>query len=187
MIHECIADQWFLTKMIGKGTFSELFAGVGLRDSSIVAVKIHETGKESTVLRNEANVMKALSGLATAPRFIHADCHAGKYDYIVMELLSGGDMSDLRNRTRNHLHFIPLPVVIHLSFQMIQCLQDMHRRGYIHRDVKPANFVRRSSELTSFCLIDFGISKQVSSSCALRVPTNDRSMDLTYLIRLVPF
>ncbi|CAN0270765.1 unnamed protein product, partial [Discosporangium mesarthrocarpum] len=43
---------------------------------------------------------------------------------------------------------------------MLECLEGMHRQGYLHRDVKPANFVRRRKGGRDFVVIDFGLAKQ---------------------------
>jgi serine/threonine protein kinase len=80
-----------------------------------------------------------------------------------MELLSGEDMSALRNRVRNTSinGLIPIPSVAYLCINILRALEFVHVSGYVHRDVKPANFVRRSPKSTEFCIIDFGITKQV--------------------------
>lgn len=106
--------------------------------------------------------MQALSDTNCVPRF-YAMGQYERRDYIVMELLTGEDMTSLRNRVRNAnpTGLVPLPVVVHLACEIVNCLQDMHRKGYVHRDVKPSNFVRKSAEGTKFCAIDFGLVKQV--------------------------
>jgi serine/threonine protein kinase len=44
---------------------------------------------------------------------------------------------------------------------MLRLLKDLHAMGYVHRDVKPSNFVREADESKYFKLIDFGVTKQV--------------------------
>lgn len=39
---------------------------------------------------------------------------------------------------------------------MLECLKGVHGCGYLHRDVKPANFVRRKKNAKEFVIIDFG-------------------------------
>lgn len=43
-----------------------------------------------------------------------------------------------------------------LAAQMLECLKGVHSCGYLHRDVKPANFVRRKKNGKEFVIIDFG-------------------------------
>ncbi|CAN0541345.1 unnamed protein product, partial [Ectocarpus sp. 12 AP-2014] len=42
-----------------------------------------------------------------------------------------------------------------VSPQMLECLKGVHSCGYLHRDVKPANFVRRKKNGKEFVIIDF--------------------------------
>lgn len=88
----------------------------------------------------ESKVLRHLSNLSTVPSHIHQSKHHYSHDtvdYMVMELLSGEDMSILRDRTRSAVGFIPIPVVSYLSTQMLRCIRDMHETGYIHRSVVP--------------------------------------------------
>jgi len=82
-----------------------------------------------------------------------------------MELMSGEDMSALRNRVRSNSPsgLIPIPAIAYLCSCMLQDIRFMHSKGFVHRDVKPSNFVRKSPTSTQFCIIDFGITKQVAS------------------------
>lgn len=80
-----------------------------------------------------------------------------------MELLRGEDMAALRNRVRSASPsgLVPISIATYLARQMLSCIKCMHEKGFVHRDVKPSNFVRRSKESTEFCVIDFGLTKQV--------------------------
>ena len=103
--------------------------------------------------------MRALGPITTIPRLHHHGQHRGS-DYLVMELLSGEDMSKVRNRARQRSSgLVVLPAAVYLARQILRCLNAMHSMGYIHRDVKPANFVRRDRTTTEFCMVDFGLAK----------------------------
>lgn len=115
---------------------------------------------EHAVVRWEGEVLKNLSGSTSFPQFLYYG-NAGGSEYLVMELLGGEDMAHLRNRARQKNPLIYLPVACFLSQQMLACIKCLHEKGFIHRDVKPANFVRRGVNSTEFCMIDFGIAKQV--------------------------
>ena len=47
--------------------------------------------------------------------------------------------------------------------QMLECLKGVHACGYLHRDVKPANFVRRKKNAKEFVIIDFGEGRNRAS------------------------
>jgi serine/threonine protein kinase len=116
------------------------------------------------VLKWESTVLKTLSDHSNnVPKYYANDAVNGQ-DYLVMELLTGEDMATLRNRLRvkNPSGLIPLPIASYLARQMLNCLHQMHKNGYIHRDVKPSNFVRKSKTSSEFLTIDFGLAKQVS-------------------------
>ena len=156
------------------------------QDNRFVAIKVQRLSLTndamaltSSVLRWEADVLKSLGHHTdtnptkiTFPKFFHYDSHispsvqqsqqnGNRYEYIVMEYLSGEDMSRLRDVTRINLGYIPIPIVFYLTFQILECIQNFHSKGLVHRDIKPANFVRRNRFSSEYCMLDFGISKQV--------------------------
>lgn len=127
-----------------------------------MAIKFQNSEFDSSVMKWESMVMQDLSQIASVPRMIHYGHDIGR-DYMVMELLTGEDMASLRDRVRisSDSGLMPIEVASFLTRQMIASLRAMHDRGYVHRDVKPSNFVRRSPSITEFCVIDFGLAKQV--------------------------
>ena len=71
-------------------------------------------------------------------------------------------MGKLRNRIRNSYNSnLPLAAAAYLAKQMLTCIKGLHQRGYVHRDVKPSNFVRQNKNSTIFSIVDFGITKHV--------------------------
>lgn len=159
--------RWVVQGTIGKGAFSEIYAAKDrtVDDADLVAIKFHNADVDSSVMKWEGLVMIDLSAIETIPRLIHYGHEHGR-DYLVMDLLTGEDMAQLRDRSRLNVKskLIPVEVVSFLTRQMIRCLQPMHEKGYVHRDVKPSNFVRRSTRSTEFCIIDFGLAKMHKDS-----------------------
>lgn len=78
--------------------------------------------------------------------------------YMVLELLTGGDMSDLLGEA------LAPERVVELAVQMMRGLEHAHKSGVIHRDLKPENiFVTRDHEDRELLkLVDFGLAKVVS-------------------------
>lgn len=111
--------------------------------------------------------MLDLADIPTVPRMIYYGQEHGR-DFMVMELLMGEDMANLRDRMRTSIGsgLFPVEVASYLTGQMIAALQAMHAKGYVHRDVKPSNFVRRSPNSTEFSVIDFGLAKKVRTGDA---------------------
>lgn len=80
--------------------------------------------------------------------------------YIAMELVEGGDL----DRQIQGKAFNPLRALAVLR-DVAACLQFVHERGIIHRDVKPANVLFRNDG--SLVLTDFGIAKLMADDVKL--------------------
>jgi len=81
----------------------------------------------------------------------------GDYNVLVMELL-GPNLEQLRNYCDGKLS---LQTALMLTDQMISRLENVHNNFYVHRDLKPNNFViGRGNHMNVIYLIDFGLAKQ---------------------------
>src|SRR5207237_2489049 len=93
--------------------------------------------------------------------FVLAADEAGGRPYIVMELMPGTTLQDLVDREG------PLPVekAILKILDVIEGLQEAHRLGVVHRDVKPSNcFLDAEGRVK---VGDFGLAKSLSGSAHL--------------------
>lgn len=77
-----------------------------------------------------------------------------------MELL-GKNVANFKKNKQDYNNIIALDVLI----QMLDSIQALHDRGYIHRDIKPTNFVMGNvnpldpkSEYKVY-MVDFGLAK----------------------------
>jgi serine/threonine protein kinase len=145
------------------GAFSEIFSAFEKDTRNPVAIKLQNSGIDSSLMKWESHVLSSLTAMDFVPKLIHYGQEEGR-DFLVMELLTGDDMSVCRDRLRRHClnHLIPCPVAGHLILHMLANLRAMHETGFVHRDIKPSNFVRRSHSGSDFCMIDFGLAKQVN-------------------------
>lgn len=79
--------------------------------------------------------------------------------YLVMELLTGGDLEERLHRR------VSEDMAIKIMRQLASVLHFVHQKGIIHRDVKPANILFR--EDGTLVLTDFGIAKKIDNNVGL--------------------
>ena len=85
--------------------------------------------------------------------------------YIVMEMMSGCDLSELLER-EGQGGGLQIQRSVHFVLQILRALQVAHGAGIIHRDLKPSNafVVVKDGEPDFIKLLDFGISKITQDS-----------------------
>jgi serine/threonine protein kinase len=173
-----------LLKKIGEGGMGQVFLAEQLRLRRQVAVKlVHLDVKPDTSpggvepadeLTREAEALMALEhphilSLYDAGR-------DGDTAYLVMPYIPEGSLQDaLRAGPRQQLQLplAPAEALLYIE-QAASALQYAHDRNFIHRDVKPANFLIRSLSRTTgaargtkrlhLFLADFGLSKFLAYS-----------------------
>lgn len=155
---------------IGSGGMGVVYLGWDDHLERAVAVKViadHLAGSELAIgkLRNEAKAVAALDHPAIVRVYRYGE-EAGR-QYIAMEYIEGPTLAeqwrqdlagaagpDSPTRFRSHVK-----AVAGLLAQVADGLEHAHRRGVIHRDVKPSNIlVDREGKAH---LTDFGIARMI--------------------------
>jgi serine/threonine-protein kinase len=107
--------------------------------------------------RREAKSAAALVNRYIVPIFDLGEAEDGTY-YIVMEYVPEGDLGD---RIKNEGRLSP-GTAAEVALQVAEALQAAHKRGIIHRDVKPRNILLAGSGHIK--VADFGIARAVEST-----------------------
>jgi eukaryotic-like serine/threonine-protein kinase len=87
---------------------------------------------------------------------VHDHGRCSEWAYLVTEHAAGGDLAQ-----RLRCHIEPTQALGWLQ-QAALGLAQLHRRGYVHRDVKPANFLLRADG--TLVLADFGVAARSGAS-----------------------
>lgn len=151
-----VGGQYILGGKIGNGSFGEIFLGTNSQTKDEVAIKLEHVRSRHPQLSYEAKIYSHLQGHAGIPN-IHWTGVEGDYHVLVMDLL-GPSLEDLFtfcSRT------FTLKTCLMLFDQIITKLEFIHNEGYIHRDIKPDNFlIGLGRKANIVYVIDFGLAKK---------------------------
>ncbi|XP_073302730.1 casein kinase 1-like protein 10 [Primulina huaijiensis] len=145
-----------LGRKIGSGSFGELYLGVNIQNGEEVAIKLESVKTKHPQLHYESKIYMLLQGGTGIPNLKWFGVEA-EYNVMVIDLL-GPSLEDLFNYCNRKLS---LKTVLMLADQLINRVEYMHSRGFLHRDIKPDNFLmglgRKANQVYA---IDFGLAKK---------------------------
>ncbi|ORX90900.1 putative casein kinase I [Basidiobolus meristosporus CBS 931.73] len=151
-----VANKFRLGRKIGSGSFGEIYLATNIVSGEEVAVKLESVKARHPQLEYEAKVYKALAGGVGIP-FIRYFGTEMDYNCMVMDLL-GPSLEDLFNFCSRKFS---LKTVLLLADQMIARIEYMHSKSFLHRDIKPDNFLIGIGKWTNHVhIIDFGLAKR---------------------------
>lgn len=151
-----VGKKYRIGRKIGSGSFGDIYLGTNIISGEEVAIKLENVKAKHPQLEYEAKVYKALSGGVGIPfvRWYGTECD---YNAMVIDLL-GPSLEDLFNYCNRKFTY---KTVLLLADQLICRIEYIHARCFIHRDIKPDNFLmgigRRGSQVN---VIDFGLAKK---------------------------
>jgi hypothetical protein len=150
-----IANKYKLIEPIGKGAFGYIYKASNIRNRQLVALKIEPLSAETKMLKNETKIYQYLNGQEGIPQVLWFGVDDTNF-YMAMELLG----PSLQKSCENSKPF-SLEIAVSLTINMLKRLECIHKKGLIHRDVKPDNFLFGLGEKSKqLHLIDFGFCKK---------------------------
>eukprot|EP00830_Metopus_es_P015497 TRINITY_DN4485_c0_g1_i1.p1 TRINITY_DN4485_c0_g1~~TRINITY_DN4485_c0_g1_i1.p1 ORF type:complete len:514 (-),score=79.72 TRINITY_DN4485_c0_g1_i1:16-1557(-) len=151
-----------LGKLIGEGAFGEIYSGIDIENGREIAIKVEQLERKYLFLQNEAKVYKTLQGNPGIPLFYWAGIE-GDYYILVLELL-GDSLDHIYRKCQKKLS---LASVLFLGQQMVERIECIHSSEYLHRDIKPGNFMMGTNDNSRLVyIIDFGMAKKYTTTAA---------------------
>ena len=159
LVREALADEYELIEELGRGGMAVVYRAKEKQLEREVAIKVLPFSLSFDTefverFEREARTAAALEHPNIIP--IYRVGHSGKLAYFVMKLLRGKSLSGLlAERGR-----LEAEEIRGLLIQAAGALGHAHKRGIVHRDVKPDNIM--FDEFGHAIMTDFGIARAVS-------------------------
>ncbi|HEY7276375.1 MAG TPA: serine/threonine-protein kinase [Trebonia sp.] len=159
-----------LVSVLGRGGMSIVFRAENPRLGNVIALKVLDPSLANddifrTRFLEESRIAASMNHPNVIP--IHDMGSSDGLLYIAMRCVTGTDLRQmLKKRGR-----LPAEMAVFLLEQAARALDAAHRRGLVHRDVKPGNLLvergNEGSDPEHVYLADFGITKHLSGRTGL--------------------
>ncbi|XP_077246543.1 calcium-dependent protein kinase 28-like [Tasmannia lanceolata] len=153
--------KYTIGKLLGHGQFGYTYVATDKANGDRVAVKRIEKNKMILPIavedvKREVKILHALTGHENVVQF-HNAFEDDSYVFIVMELCEGGELLD-RILAKKDSRYTEKDAAI-IVRQMLKVAAQCHLHGLVHRDMKPENFLFKSTKEDSpLKATDFGLS-----------------------------
>src|SRR6204780_5619502 len=150
-----LRGHYKIVRRLGQGGMGVVYEAEDQKLRRSVAIKLlpEATRQDPAALERfwrEARTASSLNhpGICT----IYELNESGDQPFIVMELLQGQSLDKIYNRRP-----MPYPKLLDFGVQVADALDAAHRKGILHRDIKPGNiFLSPSGHVK---ILDFGLAK----------------------------
>jgi len=144
-----------LVKKLGKGAFGVVYKAIDTKVNKVRAIKIENKNKISR-LDHERKIYELLINETGFPK-IYKMLKTKKNNIFIMDYL-GPSLEDLFDFCNNKFS---TKTVLMIGIQILNRIESLHKAGYIHRDIKPDNFLIGTNDRKSrIYMIDLGLSKK---------------------------
>lgn len=142
-----VVNRWKVTASLGRGGFAEVYRVINSRDGRVGALKLLVSSAENAKERfcRELSFLRDHQ-VKYFPHLLDEGEQEGRLFYVMEEL----EQFEMPHKD---------PEVTRLLTFVCDAIAILHGEGYIHRDLKPDNIMRRKDG--SYVLIDFGLVRKI--------------------------
>jgi len=176
-----LGGKYILREKIGSGSFGDVHNGFCTLTNEPIAIKLEKSRSGRPQLESEYRILRSLQGGIGVPR-VYGFGTEGTANLMALELL-GPSLESHFKASKNRFS---LKTVLMIADQCISRLEYLHTKCFIHRDIKPDNFlvgVKRKSHVVY--IIDFGLAKRYIDSGTLKHIKYREGKNLTGTARYV--
>ena len=145
-------EGYTILKKLGSGAFGIVYKAHCKETNKIVAIKVEKKRKNSR-LGNEKYIYDKLKFNIGFPK-IYDIRKTSRENIVIMDYL-GPSLEDLFDFCDNKFS---IKTVLMIAIQSLNRIEALHKKGFIHRDIKPDNFLIGTGSMKSrLYLIDMGL------------------------------
>ena len=144
-----LVGDYRIVALLGHGGFADVYRATGQNGVAVAIKMLHKLdGKSRARFVRESEILSQIKH-RNIPRLLSFGSY-GDRPYMVTELLKGYELPGTDHK------------IVKFLEQIMSAVEELHRHGFVHRDIKPDNILSRDDGTP--VLIDFGLVSPVSPS-----------------------
>eukprot|EP01083_Nonionella_stella_P029961 82291_1 len=159
-----IQGRFHLTRKLGAGSFGEIFEAKDLKTGKLYACKAESLRTKHPQLRLEYQIYRALQN---SKSFVRVWGYVTHYNHQIMIMDKLGE--SLEQLFTLCGRKFSIRCVCAIAIQILTRIEELHKHNYLHRDIKPDNFLIghtpsgdphfQNKEASKIYMIDLGLGK----------------------------
>ncbi|KAK0416271.1 hypothetical protein QR680_012390 [Steinernema hermaphroditum] len=155
-------NSYEIIKMLGKGGFGAVYQVKRQKGAEMLAMKCETFDVKKAVLSMDCKVLRGAL-IIQSPHFCAVQDRgkiADRFRFLIMKLV-GKNLWELR--VSRSTQCFTMNTALKAAVQALMSIEDLHRIGFLHRDIKPGNFAigcPETGENHMIFMLDFGLGRK---------------------------